>query len=41
MSKKYHSAVKGTSKFRLKLRVMGYLIANRLHRKKIKRVFKN
>ena len=41
MSKKYHGAVKGTSKFRLTLRVIGYLIANRLHRKKIKRVFKN
>jgi len=41
MSEKYHGAAKGTSKFRLKLRVMGYLIANRLHSKKIKRVFKN
>jgi glycosyltransferase involved in cell wall biosynthesis len=41
MNRKYHGAVRGTSKFRLKLRVIGYLIANRLHRKKIKRVFKN
>ena len=41
MNKKYHGAVRGTSKFRLKLRVIGYLIANRLHRKKIKKVFKN
>ena len=41
MYKKYNGAVKGTSKIKLKFRIMGYLIANRLHKKKIKRMFKN
>tara|TARA_B100001540_G_C15799629_1_gene639315 strand:+ start:588 stop:1790 length:1203 start_codon:yes stop_codon:yes gene_type:complete len=41
MYKKYKGAVRGTSKFRLKLRIMGYLIANRLHLKKVRRVFSN
>tara|TARA_B110000014_G_C20126368_1_gene600425 strand:- start:5186 stop:6388 length:1203 start_codon:yes stop_codon:yes gene_type:complete len=41
MYDRYQGAVKGTSSFRLKLRVIGYLIANRLHFKKIRRLIDN
>jgi len=41
MHREYNGAVKGTSKIKMRLRVIGYLIANRLHKKKFKRVFTN